>query len=150
MRLKEILAAIDRVEREHLIANEGVARLHFALIDDPTIIHQLGFDRADVRACRKHLEDTYLVRVFAVFEWGARELWAKAFKRMTEPGMHDLLNGLASAVKFMPSPVLDDAQRVRDYRNNVVHVGEPSEGSMSLGEAAAILKTYLSEMPREW
>jgi hypothetical protein len=150
MTLKDLLREMDRAAADARVAREAILRLHFSLVDDPTMSRGFDFDRGQVDGARRRLDPTYVVRVFATFEWGLRTIWADAFGRATQPAMAQLLDAAASAARFMPADVLEDAHRVREFRNTVVHVGDEPEEVFTVSDATGILKRYLSQMPRSW
>ena len=150
MRLKDVQAGMDRVVTEARMARTAVEFLNDALSTDPSLEFTIGLDRQMIRECRKNLEHTYVVRLFAVFEWNLREIWARAFHRKTHPKMTDLINAVAAARKFVDQRMIQNAHRVREYRNSMVHVGTEKVAVLTLAEAAHYLKAFLSEMPREW
>lgn len=76
MRLKDVQAQMDRVMTDERIARAALERLNASLIEDPGLIHQLHVERADFRECRRSMERTYLVRLFAVFEWALHNIWS--------------------------------------------------------------------------
>ena len=65
---KDVILAIGAVEKEFRAAALGVGRLMRQAADDPTTLGAANVSHADVRMCSQHLEDTYLVRMFAVYE----------------------------------------------------------------------------------
>jgi hypothetical protein len=150
MRLKEIYAHMDSVSVELRISELGGERLRADVLRDPTVGQVLNLSRGEITTMIDRLDHTYIVRVFAVFEWALRELWGRAFRRQTEPPVRDLIDALAAARGFMPTQFLDRAHEVREFRNSVVHVNATSDTVFTFPEAHAHLKAYLSHMPREW
>lgn len=105
------------------------------------------FRARDIRDCHDDLEDTYLVRVFALFETALRRYWRQGLGRNSRPSAKDLLNSIASNCS-MTSTVLERTQSVREYRNKLVHEGDAPP--VTLAEARGHLCTYLSNLPRYW
>jgi len=150
MRLKDVLVHLDRVLTEERVARVALEQLQESLLTDASLGRLLPFDRIDIRECRRNIEHTYVVRVFAVFEWILREMWANVFHRRTNPRMVDLINGVAAARKFVNQQLVQNVHAVREYRNTLVHVGAPSAPPVTLAECGRYLKAFLSELPREW
>ena len=65
------------VEREYVAMRQAADRLLEAALADPTILLENLRHREIVRASQS-LEGTYVVRLFAEFETGARQYWEAA------------------------------------------------------------------------
>lgn len=115
-------------------------------LEDPTILGASGPDFSDLRRAVRHLEITYVIRLFAYFEGTSRALWATA--RSTEPPMKDLLDGLAARCRT-PADLLDDAHAVREYRNEIVHEGETA-ARLAMPECRSRLARFMSHFPPQW
>ena len=115
-------------------------------LDNPTLLRASGLDFADLRRAVKHLEVTYIIRLFAYFESASRELWNTM--RPTDPPAKDLLDGLAARCA-MPSDLLADAHDVREYRNVVVHEGETTV-RFEFAETRSRLAKFMSHYPPQW
>jgi hypothetical protein len=143
--------AMERVRRCESICLAGKAAAEFyyaACLADRSLLP--ADDRVrirDIRQCRQDLEDTFLVRMFAVFESVLRAYWRSGLRRRTHPNMQTLLDRVASS-RHVPSDRLSTAHSVRDYRNAVVHTG--TAPAVSLADARAYLCTFLSHLPKEW
>lgn len=139
---------IKAVVREHLVAEVGLS-----LIDEATRAGKKPLPDplkvSDLNKTRGHLEGTYLIRLFAVFESGLRDAWLNAFRRNTRPKTEDLLNAIA-AIRRIPKEQLDHAHRVRRYRNAVVHEGNEMAEPISLEQAKSYLSQYFSWLPLTW
>ena len=84
---------IKAVEREYMAMRQAADRFRQAAHDDPNILLEDLRHREIVMASR-NLEGTYVIRLFAEFETGARQYWNSTWD--TYPRAHDLLNGLGS------------------------------------------------------
>src|SRR6266851_6490879 len=113
---------IKAVEREYVAMRQAADRFLQAARDDPTILLEDLQHREIVRAT-KNLEGTFIIRLFAEFETGARQYWATIKKKKTNPQTSGLLNGLAARCGI-PDVQRDNAQLVRDYRNALIHERE--------------------------
>ena len=65
---------IKAVEREFLAMRQATDYFLQAALSDPTILLENVLHREIIRAAQ-HLEGTYIVRLFAEFETGARQYW---------------------------------------------------------------------------
>jgi hypothetical protein len=140
---------IRAVERESEVAAFAIELLDERLQRDPSSLNVRGLEHRDAAHVKANRNATYLVRAFAVFESGLREAWQRAERRRTSPAMIDLLQSFASRTK-MPNDRLMDANRVRIYRNSIVHdLTEPVE-LVLLADGRRFLCRYLSFLPSDW
>jgi hypothetical protein len=146
---QECLDRIRGVEREFLAADAAVTLLEERLHADPLFGNSTRWRTRDASRLRDNLEATYLLRMFAEFESGLRDIWTTFFKQTTQPPMRDLLAALAARRPIAPD-WLDTAHRVRLFRNFLVHQGEATATTTSLREARQFLCRYFSCMPENW
>jgi hypothetical protein len=144
---KQVLESMAGVEREYRVAARGVDRLLQQSQSDPTVLGDAAVMPADVRRCLDNLENTYLVRLFAVFEESLREVWAAAFAKTTYPKTKQLLDGCA-ARQHVRHDDLINAHQVRDYRNAIVHGGQALQ--ITLPQSRAFLCAFFGWMPKHW
>ena len=117
------------------------------MLPNPTILHGAQVVQADVRACRDGLENTYLVRMFAVFEEALRDIRRVVYQKPGPVLTFVLLNQCASRQK-VKSDDLAAAHRVRDFRNTIVHGGNATP--VTVPQARAWLCTFFGSMPKQW
>ena len=134
------------VEREYRVAARGVERLQQQSRADPSALDP-SVAPIDVRRCLENLENTYLMRLFAVFEESLREVWAVGFSKTTYPKTQHLLDGCA-ARQHVRHDDLYNAHQVRGYRNAIVHGGEAMP--VTLSQTRAFLCTFFGWMPNRW
>ncbi len=137
------------VLREDETAAYAVELLDEQLHRDPSSLRHRGLEYQDYQAFQKHRQDTYLIHLFAVFESGLREAWEIALGRDTNPKMADLLQAVAARQKTTDD-VLSNADRVRNYRNGLVHVSTESSETLTLQEARRYLCRFFSQLPPDW
>ena len=137
---------IKAVEREYVAMRQAADRLLEAASADPTILLENLRHREIVRASL-HLEGTYVVRLFAEFESGARQYWRANWA--TDPKAVDLLDGLAARCGI-PDTQRDNAHRVRDYRNSLVHEREEKTDRLPIALARGYLCRFFSFLPPQW
>jgi|SRR5579884_634889 len=139
-------AHIKAVEREYVAMRQAADHFRQAARTDPTILQEDLKPREIIRAF-KNLEGTYIVRLFAEFETGARQYWSAIWD--TDPKTVDLINGLAARHDIA------DAQRdivhlVRDYRNSLVHEREDQAEPVPIAAARGYLCRFFSFLPPQW
>ena len=134
---------------EALYRAAGASAAHFfaACQKDPTLLEGVGCRVRDVRDCIDDLEDTYLVRAFAVFEMTLRDYWESGCRRRTNPKARPLIDSIAS--RCSAATEVNPVHDVRVYRNWLVHGGtRPKKVSMS--EGRSYLCKFLGHLPRSW
>ena len=137
---------IKAVEREHMSMRQAADRFRQAAHDDPNILLEDLSDREIVMASR-NLEGTFVIRLFAEFETGARQYWNSTWD--TYPRAVDLLNGLAARC-MIPDTQRDNCHLVREYRNNLVPEHEEDAEVLSISVARAYLCYFFSFLPHQW
>lgn len=126
---------IKAVERECVAMRQAADRFRQAALDDPTIL-QRNLRHGEIVVASKNLEGTYVIRLFAEFETGARQYWGATWS--TDPKTVDLLDGLAARCGI-PDTQRDHAHSVRDYRNGLVHEREDKPEVVPI----AVARSYL-------
>jgi hypothetical protein len=137
---------IKAVEREYGAMRQAADRFHQAAHDDPTIL-QKNLRHGDIVLAARNLKGTYIIRLFAEFETGARQYWVANWS--TEPKTVDLLDGLAARCGI-PDAQRDNAHAVRDYRNAMVHEREDEMGVLTMAVARSCLCHFFSFLPPRW
>lgn len=137
---------IKAVEREYLAMRQAADRFRQAALTDPTIL-QGNLRCGEITVAAKNLEGTYIVRLFAEFETGARQYWASQWT--TEPKMVDLLDGLAARCGI-PDTQRAHAHLVRGYRNALVHEREEKPDEVPMTVARSYLCAFFSFLPARW
>ena len=137
---------IKAVEREYLAMRQAADRFRQASHDDPTILRE-DLRHREIIAASANLEGTYVIRLFAEFETGARQCWVATWA--THPRTVDLLDGLAARCGI-PDTGRDHAHSVREYRNGLVHEREDDPEVISIDLARHYLCFFFSFLPRQW
>jgi hypothetical protein len=137
---------IKTVEREYVAMRQAADRFRQAALDDPTIL-QGNLRHGEIVVASEHLEGTYVIRLFAEFETGARHYWGANWG--TDPRTADLLDGLAARCGI-PDTQRDNAHLVRDYRNGLVHQREEKPEAVPIAMARHYLCHFFSFLPRQW
>jgi hypothetical protein len=137
---------IKAVEREYVVMRQAADRFQRVALDDPTIL-QGNLRHGEIVVASKNLEGTYVIRLFAEFETGARQYWGASWD--TDPKTVDLLNGLAARCGI-PDTQRDKAHGVREYRNGLVHEREDKPEVVSIAVARSSLCHFFSFLPPRW
>lgn len=137
---------IKAVEREYVAMRQAADRFHQAAQNDPTILQEDLRPREIVSASR-NLEGTYLIRLFAEFETGARQYWNSQWD--TVPRTVDLLDGLAARCSI-PDTQRDNGHLVRDFRNALIHDREDEVEYLTIHAARSHLCIFFSFLPHRW
>lgn len=145
---QERLDRIRAVEREYLAAELATRSLQDALRRNPVLLTP-GLKQADVHGLADNLQATYVMRLYAEFEAGLREVWASACKKKSTPGAEVLMNSLAGRFSISDEH-RDNAHVVRKYRNAIVHEGTEAADSVTLELARKHLCTFFSWLPLAW
>ena len=147
-RREERLERIRRVEREYQVAAVAIGGLGRQLRADPSALAGDELRHRDFLACRDNLEATYLIRLFAEFEAGLRQVW-RTLVRPTSPPAQILLDSVAARF-FIPATWLAHVHGVRLYRNSLVHDADEKIEKISLVDARSQLCRYFSRLPATW
>lgn len=143
---REWQSRIKAVEREYLAMRQAADRFRETALADPTILLE-DLRHRDIVEASRNLEGTYLMRLFAEFETGARQYWETNWD--TNPKTVDLLNGLAARCGIPDTP-RDHGHLVRDYRNSLVHEREDATAAVPIAVARGYLSRFFSFLPQRW
>lgn len=113
-----------------------------------SIMVRSGHTRNQLLRCSANLEMTFILRLFSQFEATLRDYWLVGMGRTSEPGMFDLMEGIA-ANRNMNHADLSFAHGVRNFRNRLTHelVGTPR---LDYATCARRLGRYLRWLPVNW
>jgi len=137
---------IKVVEREYVAMRQAADRFRQAAMDDPTILVE-NLRHNEIVVASRNLEGTYIMRLFAEFETGARQYWDANWD--TDPKTVDLLNGLAARCGI-PDTQRDNGHLVRQYRNSLVHERENQTAPLPIAVARGCLCHFFSFLPPRW
>jgi hypothetical protein len=140
---------VRNVYEEFLAATVALELLEEKMNSNPSYLSRKEIRGRVVRELRDHLEATYLVRLFAEFEAGLRDIWKKKWLRSTEPPIKALIQ-VAGSRQVVPQDWIEETQLVRDYRNDVVHEGGSNVEPVSLADSLKHLSRFFSMMPGQW
>jgi hypothetical protein len=142
---------MNEIEMELAVASMAIFLLGRSLHADPSLTSILDkkWSRADSVRCRARLGDTYLIRLFAVFEHVIREYWTSGLRRQTAPPVGILIDRVAAKLKI-PESLADPVHTIREYRNSLVHEDTVASDRISVPEARADLSRYVTRLPLHW
>jgi hypothetical protein len=125
----------------HVLATWHTPRVHSAVV-------QTGHTHAQLLRCYANLEMTFILRLFTQFEATLRDYWLVGMGRTTEPGMFDLMEGIAAS-RSINRADLALAHGVRDFRNHLTHEIERTP-RLDFSTCACRLGRYLRWLPLDW
>jgi hypothetical protein len=137
---------IKAVEREYVAMRQAADHFLEAALADPTILRE-NLRQGEIIGASRNLEGTYIIRLFAEFETGARQYWGANWD--TDPRTVDLLNGLAARCGI-PDTQRDNTHLVREYRNALVHEREDKPAMVPIAVARSYLCHFFSFLPPHW
>jgi hypothetical protein len=146
---------IKAAEREYHAVRVAVDWL---LVATPDEIHDVTEERgwddlavADTYAADRHLDATYLFRMFSVFERAVFSYWRLLPGNEVRDAEGEMRLAEVGAACVILEDVIKGAQAVRVHRNNLVH-GRIDEhyASMTFDEARSKVLTYLGKLPEQW
>ncbi|MCC6126159.1 MAG: hypothetical protein IT426_14450 [Pirellulales bacterium] len=137
---------IKAVEVEYIAVRFAVDRLLEIARHNPLELKNT-FKPQDLQDAWHHLENTYIVRLFAEFETGLRSYWSTL--KATLPQTRDLIDGIR-ARRRIPDEQIANIHRVRQCRNAIVHERDEDAESVTIGMARHYLCKYFSYLPQSW
>lgn len=139
---------IKGVEREFLAVRFSLERTVAQVRADSSIFID-DLELPDFVDAARMLEGTYIMRLFAEFESAVRRYFQLARNKRPPSKTEDLLNSVASH-RYIQFEQLQNAHRVRIYRNNLVHERHRGNDPLGITEARGYLCRFLSFLPRDW
>ena len=144
---KDVILQMGDLEAEYRAAVLAVDDLLQRARRDPSVLRVASVTLAHVRACQANLEDTYLVRMFAVFEEALRDVRRLIYGRAGPVSTYALIQQCASR-QHVREDDRANAHAVRDFRNTVVHGG--AARPVTLPQSRQWLCTFMGWMPPQW
>ncbi len=148
-RLNRIVA----VEQEYQAALTAAEWLKEQLSANPDFGENHGWKTKGGLDFCQNLETAYIVRLFSEFEAGLRDYWETYLGKTTEPTVYQLVYQAIPTQRF-PQDKIDNADKVRKYRNFLVHDPEedaPADVSVfTVKEAKRHLAAYFALLDAQW
>lgn len=143
----EWLTRIKAVEREYKSIHYATVFLRDAVADNPSSLK--GELRVrDLDEASRNLEGTYIIRLFSEFETCLRAFWMVAYGQ-PPTRTRDLLDGVG-ARRIIPFDQINNAHRVREFRNSLVHARNANVEPIPIDRARSILCHYSARLPIDW
>jgi hypothetical protein len=148
-RRHERIELIRAVEGEYRVVALALSMLRTRLSADPAGLKPHRLSWGNFERAMANLGATYVTRMFAEFEAGLREAWARKYRQTTEPRAADLLSAFQARCRI-PQDLYDAVEDVRKYRNSIVHDQDEAVAAVSVDIAGRHLRTFLSKLPVTW
>jgi hypothetical protein len=140
---------ILRVEREYLAARSAFELLSESIRSNPSFGKPWGWSASDAGGFEANLEATYIIRLYAEFETGLRDIWKNHYKKRRRTPMEHLLQLMAP--QFVPPAWVDEVQEARVFRNSLVHEeSDEAVVELSMKEVKHRVCRYFSYQPMDW
>jgi hypothetical protein len=143
---------ITDVWGEYRSARAAVERLNAEVAARPDLLKNEPEARVYLRAARKNLAGTYIIRLFAAFESALRSYDRAKHGDSTRKTKASVLiseiggkrgRGIQPSIRRLA----DEVCRARNYW---AHESDDDPGPMTVDEARARLQAFLHELPDEW
>lgn len=139
---------IKEVKSNHQIALKALNLLIAIVTARPQYLYDNDLSLVTIRVLLEELNDSYFVKLFACFESSLRHYWRNMVKD-TKPQTEVLLFSIAARCGI-PKETLDAVQKIRDFRNHLLHEEHEIVRGFTIDEASSHLNTYLARLPLEW
>ena len=140
---------IAAVEQEFCAAQSASELFQDETRSNPSYGESRGWNPQAGAAFVENLETTYLIRIYAEFEAGLRDYWRTHHRRKSYPKMEQLVRHAIPDQAFSQD-IIDAADRVREYRNILVHGDEDDPPDqilrLTVPDAKKFLCTYFSRL----
>jgi len=143
---------VQQVEREYRVVQLAAERLSRQVFETHEVAGLQPREKAALRNVSEHLEGSYLVRMFAVFEAALR---SHDRARHNDPDRTldagPLIDTTAGRRGVgISARVREFAHEVRELRNYWAHENDDKPNELTLPDARARLQQFLSWLPEQW
>ncbi len=153
IRRQQRLNRIVAVEQEYHAAMTAADWLKNQLNADPSFGDNYGWNTKGGLDFVQNLGTTCIVRLFSEFEAGLRDYWESYLGKTTESTVYQLVCQAIPTQRF-PQDRIDNADKVRQYRNFLVHDPEDYPESdvpvFTVKEAKSHLAAYFALLDAQW
>ncbi len=146
MKREERIERLSNAWGEYLVASSATSLLEGLVRLDPSHGSAAGWRVRDLKSWRSNLEATFLIRMYAEFEAGLRDVWRGYYRQTTRPPMKDLLDAISTR-RIIPESTVGRVNEVRLYRNHLIHEESEDFEIVPLDEARAALSRFLGRLP---
>ena len=140
------LLKFKSIEKSQALARLSLERLRRDVQRDPTLLGP-GMRPREIDEALDTLEETYFVRLFALFETGLRLYWRSSVSA-SRPTTYQLLQRVATH-RAIPNDIQEQTQAARVYRNALVHA-HIEHFPISIKKGRSWLSKYFSYLPETW
>ena len=150
MKRRDCHNRIKAVPRSYKTAVEALQLLDHIVVEQPQYLRQKNLDQKKIKAVVQELHNIYFLWMFACFESILRHYWQNKI-RDKKPPTKVLLNRLADK-RRVPDDILDEVQKIRDFRNHLIHEDHNIHHvtSFTIDEASQPLNNFLARLPLQW
>ena len=135
---------LKEVEKEYL-ATKFATQIFLERARPDSTILPANLRLSEFRRSSENQEGTYVVRMFSEFETGLRTFWRDIRNKKTHPPVSDLIRSISSSCRIAVPPV-DNVDRVRRFRNFLVHERDATFEHISLEVARSHLCVFLARL----
>lgn len=139
---------LKEVQQSYAAAFQTVGVLITLINRQPKLLYTHDLDPRTLNALGEELYDIYFVQMFASFESSLRHFW-RTTVRNTRPLTAVLITCIAGR-RGVPNDTHDTVQRIREFRNVLIHEENEEKERFKIDEASRSLNTYLARLPLEW
>lgn len=144
--------ALSRVEDEYEAVRFSLSRTLQALRQDSSTLQAglaANLSRAELRRAASNVERTYIIRLFAEFEWAIVDYYRFGLRRKNpRPKVFHVMK-LLIAVHSIAPRIAAGALMVCDTRNSIVH-RRRHEPPLDFHECKSRLGRFLHVLPPRW
>ncbi len=140
---------IKSIEKEYRVATLARDALDAELKKAPSTLVGKGLERLHFDRFSDNLDATYLIRMFAEFETGLRDCWKKRLKKRSIARVSDLVISISSKQRI-DSQERENVEKVRRYRNKLIHEEDSEAETVDVAAARKLLCTFFGRLPEDW
>ena len=147
-RLSHRIDAINSIQRQYQSALQAIRLLRAEAEKETEFAQQHSLQQDVLHDTETHLEETFIIRMFAEFESTLRAYWDQWMKRSTRPPIGQLIDSVTP--NFTPQDWLDRVHEVREYRNMLVHEDTVAGTIFTLAECHERICRFLNQLDHKW
>lgn len=141
---------IKQAERDCRNALRAMDLLINVCRNQPSYLQREDFALSDLRIVGRGLHDLYFVRMFAAFESCLRSYRQSTTRRKKKTVTQQLLIESIAKQVGVGQNTLDAVQKIRGFRNYLIHGDEQNITSYTIGEAGKHLNAFVAKLPLSW
>ncbi len=146
--LSEWRGRIQHAVGEHRVARVALLRLKAQAAADASQVHSSVSEY--LREADLHLEGTYIIRVFAVFDAALRSYDRHHFKDPERDTKVSVMIDQLGSSRDVPPPIRAGVHRARRVRHFWAHELEEDPGPMPIDQVRGYLQAFMNKFPKTW